>query len=257
MNKDLEKEYKELMTNDVPDLWERIEAGLEPKQPAAEKVIRWRNYRVWGAAAAACLCLAVTVPALILANQRENSSNSDSGRNRHEDGFESAAAPQMEYDAEYSETDGFQSMLQGNGTNAGEGGDHYNMGMAPEADAAEEYHDAVENAAGTQSANGESTGADKNEDHSDSGTPSEGEYTLTYTVTAKVLEVFQTESKIEYLITVEEAPDGDFSVGSSLSLWDYGFLEDALSKGDTYVFYFTAVRYDGMTEYVILDIDME
>ena len=61
MNKDLEKEYKELMTEDVPDLWGRIEAGLEPKEPAA-KASFWRKYHAWGMAAAACLCLAVAAP---------------------------------------------------------------------------------------------------------------------------------------------------------------------------------------------------
>ena len=33
MNKNLEQEYRELMAEDMPDLWDRIEAGLEPKQP--------------------------------------------------------------------------------------------------------------------------------------------------------------------------------------------------------------------------------
>ncbi|MCH5343918.1 MAG: hypothetical protein J1E64_07755 [Acetatifactor sp.] len=65
MNKDLEKEYKELMTENVPDLWERIEAGLEPKQPTAKRGNLWKRYRMWGLAAAACLCLMATAPVIL------------------------------------------------------------------------------------------------------------------------------------------------------------------------------------------------
>lgn len=65
MNKDLEKEYKKLMTESTPDLWERIEAGLEPKELTAEKGNPWRRYRTWGLAAAACLCIMVTVPVML------------------------------------------------------------------------------------------------------------------------------------------------------------------------------------------------
>lgn len=77
MSKDLENEYKELMAEDAPDLWDRIEAGLEPKQPTAEKRNPWRKYRVWGAAAAACLCLMVTVPAILRESKGGNYSTND------------------------------------------------------------------------------------------------------------------------------------------------------------------------------------
>ena len=68
MNKNLEQEYRELMAEDMPDLWDRIEAGLEPKQPVEVRreqsgsrggQSRRRRYGAWGIAAAACLCLAV------------------------------------------------------------------------------------------------------------------------------------------------------------------------------------------------------
>ena len=64
MNKDLEKEYKELMSADAPDLWAKIEAGLEPKQPNGKKISRLKNMRVWGAAAAALFCLVLAVPVI-------------------------------------------------------------------------------------------------------------------------------------------------------------------------------------------------
>lgn len=77
MNKNLEKEYKALMTEDVPDLWERIEAGLEPKQQSAKKVSLWRKYRAWGGAVAACLCLAVAIPVILGGSKGGNMSASD------------------------------------------------------------------------------------------------------------------------------------------------------------------------------------
>ena len=72
MNKNLEKEYKELMTGNVPDLWERIEAGLESKEPTAKKENLWKKYRMWGLAVAACLCMMVTVPIMLRKNTDRN-----------------------------------------------------------------------------------------------------------------------------------------------------------------------------------------
>ena len=77
MNKDLEKEYKELMTEDVPDLWGRIEEGLEPKK-AATRVSFWRKYRAWGMAAVACLCLAVVAPMIYGVISDDSLNKSDS-----------------------------------------------------------------------------------------------------------------------------------------------------------------------------------
>lgn len=65
MSKDLEREYRELISEDVPDLWDRIEDRLEQKQPETKRNSMRKNYRVWGAAAAACVCLAVAVPVLL------------------------------------------------------------------------------------------------------------------------------------------------------------------------------------------------
>lgn len=100
MERDFEREFKELKLNEVPDLWSRIEAGLTEKKAAAVspsialpidkykagKRIVWRK---WGALAAACLCVAVILPALSLVignlGGRKNSysgfsaSNADSG----------------------------------------------------------------------------------------------------------------------------------------------------------------------------------
>lgn len=76
MERDFEREFKELKLSEVPDLWSRIEASLPEKNSAAAvvrnavlytdkyksaKKIAWRR---WGTLAAACLCVAVILPAL-------------------------------------------------------------------------------------------------------------------------------------------------------------------------------------------------
>lgn len=100
MNKNLEKEYKELMEENVPDLWARIEAGLEsePKseskseskaEPAGKKPIPWRKYSAWGMAAAACLCLIIMIPFLL---PQITGGNLDTGPNDYSGGTSNAGA---------------------------------------------------------------------------------------------------------------------------------------------------------------------
>lgn len=94
MNKNLEKEYRKLMTENAPDLWERIEAGLEPKQSTAKKDNLWRRYRTWGLAVAACLCMIVTVPVILRKNINE-SMRSDSAP-AYDDGMADGGLNAME-----------------------------------------------------------------------------------------------------------------------------------------------------------------
>lgn len=82
MSRDFEQEFKELKQSEIPDLWNRIEAGLSERpmtaphvtdsmvsgihttqieQYAQTKKITWRK---WGALAAACFCAAFILPAL-------------------------------------------------------------------------------------------------------------------------------------------------------------------------------------------------
>ena len=61
MSKDLEKEYRALMDSEAPDLWARIESGLQEKKPVRQKktaVLRWVGL------AAACACVALCIPVL-------------------------------------------------------------------------------------------------------------------------------------------------------------------------------------------------
>lgn len=78
MSKDLERDYKELMTENAPDLWERIEGQLGPQKAGAKRGRR-KRYGVFGMAAAACLCLAVTVSALTGKDATERKSDAGAG----------------------------------------------------------------------------------------------------------------------------------------------------------------------------------
>lgn len=62
MSKNLENEYKEMMKEELPDLWDRIETELDARQSRARRNL-WRRYAPWGGlAAVACLCLVFIVP---------------------------------------------------------------------------------------------------------------------------------------------------------------------------------------------------
>ena len=61
MSKDLEKEYGALMDSEAPDLWARIESGLQEKKPVRQK--KTADLR-WAGLAAACACVALCIPVL-------------------------------------------------------------------------------------------------------------------------------------------------------------------------------------------------
>lgn len=92
MERDFEKEFIELKQSEVPDLWDRIEAGLTPKLAASSEHTsvkqntvqnkenlkkkpgrKVRTYR-WGLLAAACLCLVIILPVLSLTRSKSSSS---------------------------------------------------------------------------------------------------------------------------------------------------------------------------------------
>lgn len=73
MSKNLEMEYREQIQNDVPDLWDRIEAGLEEKK--SPKKERKRNYAIGGGILVAGICVAVGLPAFF--NNMNSKSSAD------------------------------------------------------------------------------------------------------------------------------------------------------------------------------------
>lgn len=74
MSKNLEMEYKKQIQSNVPDLWNRIEAGLEEKRTRPKR--RKRPYIIGGGILAAGLCVAVALP--VFTRSTKNYSASDS-----------------------------------------------------------------------------------------------------------------------------------------------------------------------------------
>ncbi|MDE5825111.1 MAG: hypothetical protein K2H91_10595 [Lachnospiraceae bacterium] len=118
MSKNLEREYRALVNSEVPDLWARIEAGLEDKKAAPEKAdsdlritdfpvtdsqmenIRDNkvNFKVWAGLAAACVCVALIIPAMA----RSVTMSGGSGSNNSAPNY---SAPQMAEEP-YGKTEG-------------------------------------------------------------------------------------------------------------------------------------------------------
>lgn len=80
MSKNFEKEYIEMAQNEIPDLWDRIEAGLTGKS-APEKITKNNTkklipFRRYAGLAAAILCVAIIIPASKLIRQSSGNSYS-------------------------------------------------------------------------------------------------------------------------------------------------------------------------------------
>lgn len=80
--KSFENEYREMIQEEMPDLWGRIEAGLVEKQPVTQeneteekedleqnkKIIMYKILKYSGLAAA-CICGVIVLPAMLLLNR--------------------------------------------------------------------------------------------------------------------------------------------------------------------------------------------
>ena len=79
MERDFEREFKELKQSEIPDLWNRIEAGLSEKKNVillSQNTVVTDNrnpvrkkrssFRKWGTLIAACLCIFLIMPAFSL-----------------------------------------------------------------------------------------------------------------------------------------------------------------------------------------------
>ena len=222
MNKDLEKEYKELMTEDVPDLWERIEAGLEPKQTTTKKVSFWRNNRAWGAAVAACICLAVSVP-VIFGQFMNNKMNTNTSENAGATNDMMIQAPQAE-------------MADGAGWYENAAAENYSP-------AEDDYLEDTNNGAGYEA------GTTVDED---------AKTVITCTVKAEVTEVSEEENGMTYTVKVVESDYEGFSEQDIVKLYDEYFTDEELMEGETYLFdILVPFEDDDMTVYIIIDIKFD
>ncbi|MDE5933882.1 MAG: hypothetical protein K2H40_15560, partial [Lachnospiraceae bacterium] len=129
MERDFEREFRELKQNEIPDLWNRIEAGLPEKKNmtlVSQNMIATDNttgagkerfekkdfeksdfekgmikkrpvWRKWGTLIAACVCVVIILPAfsLLIRNKSYSGSGSDAAANTTEAIAEDNAAMDM------------------------------------------------------------------------------------------------------------------------------------------------------------------
>lgn len=208
MSKQLEKEYRSLMKEDAPDLWGRIEAGLEPKTQPVHKTGFWKKYRTWGTVAAACVCLMIAVPVMQRLTYKGESNAYDSapsaGGNMSGAAYDGVSCDSAPWDAD-------QNMS----------------------------NEAAENAVGEM------------------GEETEVQETVGCTMTAKVLELSESEHRIAYTVQIEETDSGELSNGEQIILYDERMSDVRLEEGETYRLRITVRTDSDGTEYLLEEISFQ
>ncbi len=123
MERDFEQEFRQLKQSEIPDLWDRIEAGLSEKKnmtnvsqnkilpdtnieenvsggQIVKKQFAWRR---WGTLAAACLCVIIILPAFSLLVRNKSNSADMSMESAAEDS--AAASASQDYAEEFAPAD--------------------------------------------------------------------------------------------------------------------------------------------------------
>lgn len=204
MVRDFEHEFIEFKQNEIPDLWNRIEAGLSEKKVTASvpekentsfKKINWRR---WGTLAAACLCAAIIIPAISMIN-RKNDGPSYSGGQSEGNMSNSTAMDYTTADCEASE--------------------------APEMNAGDNGGAAASDAGSVYSEDKGSTDAASDCDNSDTGTQDGMEMTQTGGTSAAPSEAENASETVE---AEEEARVEDYEAIKGLDLQNGQKIEGVL-----------------------------
>ena len=197
MNKNFAYEYKKSAMEDTPDLWSRIEAGIDANQSAAESVSAASKkvipfYKKYGGLLAACFCIFVLVPCVVIGIRINRSSL-------------------------YSE-------------NASDAGMDQEAPAA--ADAAEESAQApAENMAPTQDTAESAPAAEAQADFESEA----NSFALTDGATIRDLQLIIEEIDINsYVASVLEDPNGYFEAGERIRFTKDSYLELDFKIGDSY-----------------------
>lgn len=125
MERDFEREFRELKQYEIPDLWSRIEAGLSEKNNVASApgnvialdkgkrdIKRTFSWKKWGTLVAACVCVVIILPAFFRLIGNKGYSGSASGTaadNAAEEIYYEAAVEEASCDTEMEEGTGSMS----------------------------------------------------------------------------------------------------------------------------------------------------
>lgn len=237
MERDFEKEFKQLKQSETPDLWNRIEAGLsERKVTASEPVrktstpIRKINIGKWGTLAAACICAAIIIPALSLAIKNGGRKNNMSGGMPQTD---MSASPAMDTAAQSVADNGAD-----NNTATGAAADGYaeNATVTTE-EIAEEYERTDGAESGTAAGATAEMQNTPQEDSADETLSAVGDGQVIENVTVEITEIVETSGQetIYQVVVVEQDNDAVLSKGMQIEIicdfdTEYASLSDTEDK---------------------------
>lgn len=164
MSKNFAEEYKALANEELPDLWDRIEAGLTPKtMPSAEKIEDVKEaeepqdtarppkgkviafFRRYRTVVAAAVCVAVILPAMMVIGRNGQKSDSAGGATATEEAADMAvpeegvATTELWEEAPADEPESAEFEMMSEGERAAE-----SVGMAAGAESAEIAEDMEE-----------------------------------------------------------------------------------------------------------------
>ena len=225
MSKDLERDYKELVTQDAPDLWERIEGQLELQKTGA-KPGRRKRYGVLGMAAAACLCLAAAIPALTGKDAAEKRSGAGAGTQQGDmaadaEAYWNTVAGEETEGGRYADAAGTDAEADsGYRAPAEENAPMRPEGVLPQDAATEDASSGVDSAL---------TKAPETEAAMDARPQN-------CTITAAVTDILRQENGTIYLVRVVETAEEGVEKEDILRFLDPGVLETELAVGGTYEF---------------------
>ncbi|MCM1048664.1 MAG: hypothetical protein NC433_09570 [Clostridiales bacterium] len=233
MERDFEKEFKQLKQSETPDLWNRIEAGLSERKVTASEPdklnasiikvnefdrktstpIRKINIRKWGTLAAACICAVIIIPALSLAIKNGGRKNNMSGGMPQTD---MSASPAMDTAAQSAADNG-----AGSNTATGAAADDYAEDATVTTEAiAEEY----ERTDGAESSTAAGATADMQntpqEDSVDEALSAVGDGQVIENITVEIVEIIESSGQemIYQAVVVEQDNDAVLLKGMQMEI---------------------------------------
>ncbi len=242
MSKVFEEEYRQLAQDDLPDLWERIEAGLSEKtvEPVSAPKVKIRSFRKYTGLIAACLCAAVVIPAAVSLQKSSKSmqeSAYDMAAPASEEAYDMAETTSEETELPFTD-DQFTAIQPGNGMTGAAGTE---AAPAPETAPAAE---ALDEEAIMEEAQAAAEEQSRLDDHSVQRQLSEAKNKggltdgmIIKAVSLKIIaveEAANAEAVTVYTAVVQEDPNGLWTSGEEMTFTKGLYVEEELAVGESY-----------------------
>ena len=235
----LENAYKKMIQNDVPDLWERIDAGLTAKiqntsetakiitekgkeQKTKRKPSRIKRFYKYSGIAAACICGILIIPAVISTLQ---SSKSGTDQSPMADAFE-AASPE-----DFSDGEQWAGAEEDNGISE-MNGESNSDNLIDNMDNLSEAANNIDDGANTPPNGLDYIDNDENTQSNDADISED--ITIIENITVKILKVTELQYHRVYLARVEQDESGSFDNQEEITFLSDDFSLDILQMGESY-----------------------